>query len=251
MSSTKSFRRTQNYIITDYFTNYEDITNMPGPNTQNSQIGSEGKKPNIFMRIFKFINLINPHHWLFLILVGIITAVVAYLIDQGVNFMLQLKLALCEDYNTSWSVSFAIWIMITLFFTAIAASIGQFISKDAEGSGIPELKSILAGVNIYRYLSFRTLIGKILGLFAALSAGLSVGKEGPFVHVSAGIVNKLSKFRPFRDIYNNQSLKKQMLAASVAAGVTATFGAPIGGVLFSIEVTSTYYMVSNLWKAFF
>ena len=42
-----------------------------------------------------------------------------------------------------------------------------------------------------------------------------------------------------------------MLAASVAAGVTATFGAPIGGVLFSIEVTSTYYMVSNLWKAFF
>jgi H+/Cl- antiporter ClcA len=42
-----------------------------------------------------------------------------------------------------------------------------------------------------------------------------------------------------------------MLAAAVAAGVTATFGAPIGGVLFSIEVTSTYYFVSNLWKAFF
>lgn len=42
-----------------------------------------------------------------------------------------------------------------------------------------------------------------------------------------------------------------MLAASVAVGVTATFGAPIGGVLFSIEVTSTYYFVSNLWKTFF
>ena len=42
-----------------------------------------------------------------------------------------------------------------------------------------------------------------------------------------------------------------MLSASVAAGVTATFGAPIGGILFSIEVTSTYYMVSNLWRAFF
>ena len=42
-----------------------------------------------------------------------------------------------------------------------------------------------------------------------------------------------------------------MLAASVAAGVTATFLAPIGGVLFSIEVTSTYYIVSNLWKTFF
>ena len=42
-----------------------------------------------------------------------------------------------------------------------------------------------------------------------------------------------------------------MLAASAAAGVTCAFTAPIGGVLFSIEVTSTYYMVNNLWKAFF
>lgn len=42
-----------------------------------------------------------------------------------------------------------------------------------------------------------------------------------------------------------------MLAASVAAGVTATFNAPIGGVLFSIEVTTTYYVVGDLWKAFF
>lgn len=42
-----------------------------------------------------------------------------------------------------------------------------------------------------------------------------------------------------------------MLAASVAAGVTAAFGAPIGGVLFSIEVTSAFYMVSNLWRGFF
>jgi H+/Cl- antiporter ClcA len=42
-----------------------------------------------------------------------------------------------------------------------------------------------------------------------------------------------------------------MYAAAIAAGVTATFGAPIGGVLFSIEVSSTYYMVSNFWKTFF
>ena len=43
----------------------------------------------------------------------------------------------------------------------------------------------------------------------------------------------------------------QILAAAVAAGVAATFGAPVGGVLFSIEVTASYYLVSNMWKAFF
>jgi H+/Cl- antiporter ClcA len=42
-----------------------------------------------------------------------------------------------------------------------------------------------------------------------------------------------------------------MLAASVAVGVTSSFGAPIGGTLFSIEVTATYYFVNNLWKTFF
>lgn len=53
-------------------------------------------------------------------------------------------------------------------------------------------------------------------------------------------------------MYNlGRHTNKTILAASVAAGVTAAFGAPIGGVLFSIEVTSTYYMVNSLWKAFF
>lgn len=42
-----------------------------------------------------------------------------------------------------------------------------------------------------------------------------------------------------------------MYATACAAGVAATFGAPFGGVLFSIEVTSTYYLVSNLWKGIF
>jgi chloride channel 2 len=42
-----------------------------------------------------------------------------------------------------------------------------------------------------------------------------------------------------------------MLCAAVAAGVCSTFGCPLGGVIFSIELTSTFYMVSNLWKAFF
>ena len=42
-----------------------------------------------------------------------------------------------------------------------------------------------------------------------------------------------------------------MYSAAVAAGMTCTFGAPMGAVMFSIEVSSTYYMVSNLFKSFF
>lgn len=44
--------------------------------------------------------------------------------------------------------------------------------------------------------------------------------------------------------------RKQMLSAACAGGLASVFGAPIGGVLFSIEVTSTYYPVTNYWTAF-
>jgi chloride channel 2 len=46
-------------------------------------------------------------------------------------------------------------------------------------------------------------------------------------------------------------IRNNLLAAAMAAGVSATFGAPFGGVLFSIEVTSTYYRVSTLWRSIF
>ena len=80
----------QNYIITDYFTNYEDITKIPGPAGSHSH--HDGRKLNVFMRIFKSLNLIHPNHWIFLMLVGIITAVVAFVIDQGVSLVLHYKL---------------------------------------------------------------------------------------------------------------------------------------------------------------
>ena len=65
---------------------------------------------------------------------------------------------LTEDYKDQWWLSYFIWIGLGIFFTMLAASIGEYVSRDAEGSGVPELKSILAGVNIYWYLSMQALL---------------------------------------------------------------------------------------------
>jgi H+/Cl- antiporter ClcA len=61
------------------------------------------------------------------------------------------------------------------------------VSKEVEGSGIPEIKAIIAGVTIPKFLSIKTGIAKQLGLISALIAGLPVGREGPFIHLSATI----------------------------------------------------------------
>ena len=79
----------------------------------------------------------------------------------------------------------------------------MFISVEAEGSGIPELKAIMSGLNIFKFFSFSTYIGKAIGLIAGMTAGLSVGREGPYVHMSACIGSKLSKLSWFRDMDTN------------------------------------------------
>ncbi|XP_075233204.1 chloride channel protein 2 isoform X2 [Lycorma delicatula] len=120
------------------------------------------------------------------------------------------------------------------------------------GSGIPEMKTILRGVTLKEYLTFRTLVAKVIGLTASLGSGLPLGKEGPFVHIASIVATLLSKLvTSFQGIYENESRNTEMLAAACAVGVASCFGAPIGGVLFSIEVTTVYFAVRNYWRGFF
>lgn len=77
---------------------------------------------------------------------------------------------------------------------------------------------------------------------------MCLGKEGPFVHISACVGYLVAtKFPKFRD--NGRKLREMLLVAC-AAGLSVAFGAPIGGVLFSYEEISTYFPRKVLWRAF-
>lgn len=191
---------------------------------------------------------INPQLWLLITLISIICAISAFMIDATCLGLSRARNSLIIDLHPV--LQFLIWISYCLFFVVIAACVGRFISKDAEGSGIPEIKAIIGGTEIFRYLSKLTLCGKVVGLIAANTAGLSIGREGPFIHISCIIANQISSIPFFKSIVN-PARKKQILAIAVAVGVSVTFGSTIGGLLFSIEVTATYYNVGNLWKSLY
>jgi len=112
------------------------------------------------------------------------------------------------------------------------------------------MKVILSGIEIPQYLSFRTLVAKVLGLIGAFAGGFSIGKEGPLVHICSIICNQLTRLPQFKRIRHNDAVVLQYLAAACAVGIQLAVGAPIGGILFSIEVTATYYLVENLWRTF-
>ena len=65
------------------------------------------------------------------------------------------------------------------------------------------------------------------------------------------VVEWLLSLGCFERLRHSKPLRLQLLAIGCAVGVSSTFGAPIGGVLFSIEVTATYFYIPIYWKCFF
>lgn len=85
----------------------------------------------------------------------------------------------------------------------------------AAGSGIPEIKTILSGFVIHGYLGWRVLVTKSVGLALSVASGLSLGKEGPFVHIASCIGNIISRY--VTKYENNEGMFHLMLSITTAS----------------------------------
>uniref|UniRef100_A0A669B664 Chloride channel, voltage-sensitive 2a n=1 Tax=Oreochromis niloticus TaxID=8128 RepID=A0A669B664_ORENI len=145
------------------------------------------------------------------------------------------------------------WISYPVVLITFSAGFTQILAPQAVGSGIPEMKTILRGVVLKEYLTFKTFVAKVIGLTCALGSGMPLGKEGPFVHVASLCAALLSKFMAavFGGIYMLRNCC--FLGCSSALGTSHSLYVwlCVAGVLFSIEVTSTFFAVRNYWRGFF
>ncbi|XP_048268066.1 chloride channel protein 2 isoform X5 [Bombus affinis] len=190
--------------------------------------------------------------WVFLALLGIIMALISYAMDRGISMCNNARIWLYQDLTHHPALQYLAWVSLPVCLILFSAGFVHIVAPQSIGSGIPEMKTILRGVALKEYLTFRTLVAKVIGLTATLGSGLPLGKEGPFVHIASIVATLLSKLvTSFQGIYENESRNCEMLAAACAVGVAACFAAPIGGVLFSIEVTTVYFAVRNYWRGFF
>ncbi len=201
-----------------------------------------------YMRVWVF--LVEEQSWLFLFVLGTFGALVVLFVDFSIDMLLNSR-TLAVDVIPWPALRVLVWCVTGVGLALVAGMCAHIISPHAAGSGIPEMKCILSGMSLTHYLSFRTFFAKCLGLTCAISSGLSVGKEGPYVHICSILSHQLTRMPMFRRVAKNDALRLQMIGAGCAVGVATTFGAPLGGVLFSIEVTSTYYLVHHLWKVGF
>uniref|UniRef100_A0A4W3HZE0 Chloride channel, voltage-sensitive 2a n=1 Tax=Callorhinchus milii TaxID=7868 RepID=A0A4W3HZE0_CALMI len=190
--------------------------------------------------------------WIFLILLGLLMALVSWAMDFAIAMCLQAQKWMYGGLRHNVFLQYLAWVTYPIVLITFSAGFVQIIAPQAVGSGIPEMKTILRGVVLKEYLTLKTFLAKVIGLTCALGSGMPLGKEGPFVHVASMCATLLSKAMSlFGGIYENESRNIEMLAAACAVGVGCCFAAPIGGVLFSIEVTSTFFAVRNYWRGFF
>ncbi|KAM8902622.1 chloride channel protein 2-like isoform 11-T11 [Spinachia spinachia] len=204
------------------------------------------------VRCQKFLISRVGEDWIFLILLGLLMALVSWMMDFCIAICLQAQKWMYGGLDSNVFLQYLAWVTYPVVLITFSAGFTQILAPQAVGSGIPEMKTILRGVVLKEYLTFKTFVAKVIGLTCALGSGMPLGKEGPFVHIASLCAALLSKFMSlFGGIYENESRNIEMLAAACAVGVGCCFAAPIGGVLFSIEVTSTFFAVRNYWRGFF
>ncbi len=118
-------------------------------------------------------------------------------------------------------------------FIPLAGSLitGFFLARyfpNARGSGIPQTKTALFLRD--GYISLRTVLGKFSMCTITLASGIALGREGPSVHLSAGIASVLG-----RKLGLSPRSVRALLPIGAAAALAAAFNTPIAAVLFSLE----------------
>ena len=134
--------------------------------------------------------------------------------------------------------------LVQLAFAAVAG-ICVYIEPISGGSGIPEVKCYLNGIDLPKVLDLRTLFCKVIGVTCSVSAGLPVGKEGPMIHSGAVVAKTVAS----GDIKNDRQLR-DLVTCGAAAGVCTAFSAPIGGILFALEEGASFWSPSLTWRTF-
>uniref|UniRef100_A0A8C9AYF0 Chloride channel protein n=1 Tax=Prolemur simus TaxID=1328070 RepID=A0A8C9AYF0_PROSS len=157
------------------------------------------------------------------------------------------------------SFSLLLWATLNSAFVLVGSVIVAFIEPVAAGSGIPQIKCFLNGVKVPHVVRLKTLVIKVSGVILSVVGGLAVGKEGPMIHsgsvIAAGISQgrSTSLKRDFKifEYFRRDTEKRDFVSAGAAAGVSAAFGAPVGGVLFSLEEGASFWNQFLTWRIFF
>lgn len=152
---------------------------------------------------------------------GFLAGIAVSLFRLGINQVEGLRQNLSQQPVSLYTAAFF------LIAYAVTCACVRY-EKNCSGSGIPHIKGELEGR--FQVSWKRLLPAKIIGGICATGAGLSVGREGPSVQIGSMTAKAFAQLTG-----SLRTEERLLMTAGAGAGLSAAFGAPLAGVVFSLE----------------
>lgn len=151
--------------------------------------------------------------------------------------------SLNAEYNANIFTPASPWGMFVILVPVAGGLVVAWLVKnfapEAKGHGVPEVMDAI----YYNKGQIRPRVAIVKSLASAISIGSggSVGREGPIVQIGSAFGSTLGAIFPMlvRD-------RVALIAAGAGAGIAATFNAPLGGIVFAIELLLVSVNARNL-----
>ena len=172
------------------------------------------------------LKLVDARLYFVSLIVGLLTGMVAV----PYHYLLQLFFSLRKyfiDSNPPWYLHVAVFLLLWGILILVSKLVKRW--PLISGGGISQTRGVINGRIIYKH-SLRQVLAKFAGGVLTLSAGLSMGREGPSVQIGSYIGDLVSKWTR---VLSGE--RKQLLAAGAGAGLAAAFAAPLAAATLVIE----------------
>ena len=158
--------------------------------------------------------------WGFRMLIGLV---------HNVLFLREFSFAYDANVHTPpspWGMGVA---LVPVIGAVVVAFLVKNFAPEAKGHGVPEVMDAI----YYNEGRIRPRVAVVKSVASAISIGSggSVGREGPIVQIGSAFGATLGQIIPMP-----ASDRVTLIAAGAGAGIAATFNAPLGGVVFAIEL---------------
>jgi len=141
------------------------------------------------------------------------------------------------DYSAAGHAAHSLLPALGPWFVVLAPVVGGLLygplvdrfAREARGHGVPEV--MLAVAEKGGRIRPRVAVVKSLASALCIGCGGSVGREGPIVQIGAALGSGLGQL-----LRVPESRLRLLVACGSAGGISATFNAPIAGVVFALEL---------------
>lgn len=175
----------------------------------------------------------------------------------GFLAVLYARLFAYAEHGTAYILKHYAWLLF--FVTPLCFVIAWWavvkFSKFSRGSGIPqvmasiELASTKDDAKVGKLLSLRIIIVKMFSSLLLAFGGGAIGREGPTIQIAGSVFRKVNMLLP---TWWPKISRRNMIMTGAAAGLSAAFNTPLGGIVFAVEeLTKTHisYFKTALFTA--